>query len=173
MGVPPADDRTFPSALAAVAGASFNYCDDGIDYEPYAEFLSAKEATDWIRSWTGNGELDGDAFRVFGQDGAGGLVALWLIRPGRALVDQPVVFFGSEGELGVLATELAGFLWLLADGLGPHEAVFGPDEEPRVNPELTAIAERFAPGPRRAAAVIETAAAEFPDFESTIEALCR
>ena len=149
---------------------------DGIDLEPFEAFLSAEETTDWFRAWTGNGELDGDAFRVFGQDGTGGYAAFWLIRPGRPLADQPVVFLGSEGETGVVARDLGDFLWLLADGLGPWEAATShePDRIPRPDPRLTAVAERFAPDRRRpAAAVIELATEEFPDFDDTVMALCR
>ncbi|MFI8266555.1 hypothetical protein [Streptomyces sp. NPDC085665] len=77
-------------------------------------------STEWFRAWTGNRELIGDRFRVFGQDGTGGYAALWLIRPDRVLVEQPIVFLGSEGETGVVALDLGTFLWLLADGFGPH-----------------------------------------------------
>jgi hypothetical protein len=38
----------------------------GIDYEPYGDFLSAEETTEWFRAWTGNDEVDGDAFRIRG-----------------------------------------------------------------------------------------------------------
>lgn len=134
------------------------------------------ETTDSFRAWTGNGELDGDAFRVFGQDGTGGYAALWLIRPDRPLADQPVVFLGSEGETGVVARDLGDFLWLLADGFGPWEAAtsYEPDWTPRPNPDLTAVAERFAPDRRRSSAdVIESAAQEFPGFDDTVMELCR
>jgi hypothetical protein len=124
--------------------------------------------------WTGNGEIDGDDFRVFGQDGTGGYVAFWLVRPVRALADQPVVFLGSEGELGVVAHDLASYLWLLADGFGPYEAVEYPERAARPNPELLKIAERYTPGPHRPATeVIAAARHEFPDFDRTITALCR
>ncbi|TPQ22227.1 SMI1/KNR4 family protein [Streptomyces sporangiiformans] len=141
-----------------------------------AAFLSADETTAWFRAWTGNGDLNGDGFRVFGQDGTGGYAAFWLIRRGRALVEQPVVFLGSEGETGVVACNLAGFLWLLADGFGPWEAAtsYEPDRVPRANRELTAIAEDFAPHLRASAtAVTEQATREFPDFGDTIMELCR
>jgi len=59
------DDRRFPPALAAVAEAEFDYDDgEGIDFEPYGAFDSAEETTDWIRHWTGNHELDGDAVKT-------------------------------------------------------------------------------------------------------------
>ncbi|MER6162309.1 SMI1/KNR4 family protein [Streptomyces sp. NPDC001868] len=150
--------------------------DDGVDFEPFEAFLTAEETTDWFRAWTGNGELNGDAFRVFGQDGTGGYAAFWLVRPDRPLAEQPVVFLGSEGETGVVARDLGAFLWLLADGFGPWEAAtsYEPDWVPHPHRELTAIAEQFAPLRRAPAGlVIEQAAQEFPDFDDTIMELCR
>lgn len=177
MRVTLTDDRQFPDALAAALAVPFEYAGgDGVDFEPFTAFLSAEETTGWFRAWTGNGELSGHDLRVFGQDGSGGYAAFWLVRPGRPLADQPVVFLGSEGETGVVAQDLASFLWLLAGGFGPWEAAtsYEPDWTPHPSSELAAVAERFAPDRRQAAAtVIEQATAEFPDFDDTIMELCR
>lgn len=181
--VPRVIDRTFPAALVALAGIEFPWDYDeeteesgpgNIDYEPYSEFDSADETTDWIRSWTGNKELDGEPFRVFGQDGTGGLVASWLVRPGRPLAEQPVAFFGSEGEAGVVATDLGSFLWLLAGGVGPLEAVqFGADSGVPFE-ELREVAEEHAGVPQRSPAqVLAAARAEFPGFAQTVQSWCR
>lgn len=148
---------------------------DGADFEPFPAFLPAEETTGWFRAWTGNKDLDGDGFRIFGQDGTGGYAALWLTRPALALTEQPVVFLGSEGETAVIARDLGDFLWLLADGLGPCEAADLHERQraTRPNPELRSVAERFAPGRNRSAAtVIELATQEFPDFDDTIAELC-
>ncbi|MFJ8154294.1 SMI1/KNR4 family protein [Streptomyces sp. NPDC094468] len=173
----PADDLRFPEALAAALSLPFDYDDgDGVDFEPFPAFLSAEETADWFRSWTGNAELTGDSFRVFGQDGTGGYAAFWLVRPDRPLVDQPVVFLGSEGETGVVARDLGAFLWLLAGGYGPWEAAtsYEPDWTPRRNEQLTAIAEHFAAAHRQPApTVVEQATGEFPHFDDTILELCR
>ncbi|MET8115413.1 SMI1/KNR4 family protein [Streptomyces prasinus] len=169
------DDRRLPPALADVARTGFDYDDgNGIDFEPYSVFCSAEETTGWLRQWTGNPELDGDAYRLFGQDGTGGLAALWYGRPGRPLAEQPVVFMGSEGQCGVVAGNLSDFLWMLADGYGPLEAVlFGVDAS-RPDAALTALAERHATTPRRPAhAILTEARAEFPTFAEDIAALCR
>ncbi|RDI24551.1 SMI1/KNR4 family protein [Lentzea flaviverrucosa] len=176
------DDRVFPAALAALSAIDFPWEYDekadepspgNIDYEPYQEFDSAEETTGWIRSWTGNEELDGDAFRPFGQDGTGGLAVLWLVREG-PLTAQPVVFFGSEGEVGPVATSLGEFLWLLAGGVGPQEAVeFGSDSGVP-NEELRAVAEKYSGvGPRTPAEVLAAARAEFPDFAEKVQSWCR
>ncbi|MEU7021116.1 SMI1/KNR4 family protein [Streptomyces sp. NPDC046203] len=176
MTTPP-DDRTFPAALAAALAVPFAYDDGkGIDFEPFPAFLSAEDTTDWFRAWTGNRELDGDAFRVLGQDGTGGYAAFWLIRPGAPLTDQPVVFLGSEGETGVVARCLGDFLWVLAGGFGPLEAAteHEPDWTPRPDAARAAVARRFAPEREAPAeALIAAAAREFPDFDDDLMALCR
>ncbi|MER7181709.1 SMI1/KNR4 family protein [Streptomyces hyaluromycini] len=173
----PTDDRQFPAALAAALVLPFDYDDgNGVDFEPFPAFLSIEETTDWFRAWTGNAELNDGRFRVFGQDGTGGYAAFWLIRPHRPLVDQPVVFLGSEGETGVVARDLSAFLWLLAGGYGPREATtsYEPGWTARHNQELTAVAERFAADHEQsAAAIIEQATREFSDFDDTIMELCR
>ncbi|CAM5684177.1 hypothetical protein SALBM311S_09133 [Streptomyces alboniger] len=172
-----ADDQQFPAALAAALAIPFDYNDgQGVDFEPFPAFLSEEETTDWFRAWTGNAELSGNDFRVFGQDGTGGYAAFWLTRPSCPLVDQPVVFLGSEGETGVVARDLGAFLWLLAGGFGPWEAASSdePDWTPSPNHDLVAVAERFAADRKQSAvAVIEQATQEFADFDDTIMELCR
>ncbi|MEV0677388.1 SMI1/KNR4 family protein [Actinosynnema sp. NPDC050436] len=166
-------DRTFPPALAAVAEVEFEH-DTGMDFEPRREFLSAEDTADWIRAWTDNPVASGDDYLVFGQDGTGGYAAVWLVRPGAEVVDQPVVFLGSEGELGVVAGDLAGFLWVLAGGVGPYEATEYPEEPGKPHAQLRAVAERFAPGRERPAVdVVADARREFPDFADRITALVR
>ena len=169
------DDRRFPPALADVAQAELDYDDgEGVDFEPYRAFDSAEKTTEWLRLWTGNRELDGEAYRIFGQDGAGGLAALWCVRPGQPLAGQPVVFMGSEGEVGVVAGNLSDFLWVLADGFGPREAALDGEREPRPDAALADLAQRHAATARRPAREIVTEAqAEFATFADDIDALCR
>lgn len=176
MIVIPGDDRSFPPALADVARVEFDYGDEGegVDFEPYEAFVSAEETTDWLRHWTGNHELDGGAYRVFGQDGSGGLAAVWCVRPGLPLDRQPVVFMGSEGEVGLVAGDLSGFLWVLADGFGPREAALYPDREARPDAALSELAVRHVTTPRRPAReIVAEARAEFPTFEGDLFELCR
>ncbi|MEU4652430.1 SMI1/KNR4 family protein [Streptomyces sp. NPDC023723] len=170
-------DRSFPPALAAALAVSFEYDDGkGVDFEPFPAFLSRAETTDWLRSWTGNPAVDGDAFRVFGRDGTGGYAAFWMLQEHQPLTGQPVVFLGSEGETGVVARDLGAFLWLLAGGYGPWEAAtsYEPGWTARSNHELTVVAEQFAADCRLPAPdVLAQAAREFPHFDDFALALCR
>lgn len=165
----PDEDRGLPPALADLARIDFSYADDdSIDFEPYEVFLPTEETAREIRAWTGDDE-SGEAYRIFGQDGSGGLAALWLARPGRPLTEQPVVFLCSEGACGVVAGSLSDFLWMMADGVGPFEAVFFKARTGRAHSELTELAERHAVTPRRSAEeIIESAQAEFPSFAGDI-----
>lgn len=168
-------DTRFPKVLSSLHALEFDYEDgDGIDFEPYQEFQSAEDNASWIQAWTGNKELTGQEYRVFGQDGSGGYAAFWLKRPGADLLAQPIVFFGSEGELGVVASDFNDYLWLLASGIGPYEAVaYGVDEDVTPSQEFAAFAAKHAPEKRTARQVIDRARAEFPSFEDDIRALCK
>ncbi|MFE5029244.1 SMI1/KNR4 family protein [Streptomyces sp. NPDC056656] len=176
MTEPTCSDRRFPPALADVARVEFDYGEEGegVDFEPYDAFDSAEETTEWLRNWTGNHELDGGVYRVFGQDGTGGLAAIWCARPGRPISEQPVVFMGSEGECGVVAANLSDFLWVLADGFGPMEAALDKEREARHDAALANLAERHATTPRRSAREIITEAQdEFATFADDLDELCR
>ena len=170
-------DRTLPTLLADLHKLDFDYASgEGIDFEPYAQFQSSEENRSWIQAWTGNDTLTAAEYRVFGQDGTGGLAAFWLVRGAgsEALLEQPIVFFGSEGEVGVVARNFSDYLWLLADGFGPYEAVVAPDFERAPNAAFTAFAARHALTSKKTAReVIAAARAEFPNFERGIAALCR
>lgn len=168
-------DRTLPPALAAVNALEYDYNDgDGVDFEPYTEFQSADENASWIRAWTGNDELDGSEYRIFGQDGTGGYAAIWMTRNGAPLEAQPIVFFGSEGELGVIARNLNDYLWLLAGGFGPLEAVAYPDSDREINMEIADLAAQYASADEKSARdAIRLANEEFPNFEAEIRAVCR
>ncbi|MEU5940686.1 SMI1/KNR4 family protein [Micromonospora sp. NPDC047548] len=167
---------TLPAPLREAQDGGFDYDGgDGIDFEPYDAFLTLAETAEWWQAWSGSRTMDGVDFRIFGQDGTGGLAAFWLVRPGEPVEHQPVVFLGSEGEMSVVARNLAAYLWLLAGGFGPVEATMWPRHEHRPRPDAhrTAIAGRYAPQARQAPPeVIEAARAEFPDFEPFIDSLC-
>lgn len=118
-------DQTLPETLAAMRSVKFNW--EQYDYLGYATFWSTQKTADWLQAWTGNKRVDGAQFRVFGADGSGGQVAIWLAHPRMVLSDQPVVFFGSEGARAVVAQNLADFAWLLAGGILKRAAAAFPE----------------------------------------------
>ncbi len=174
--VPGMSDLTFPPALEDLAGFGGS---DEPEFEMFDEFESPEETADWLDMWTGNDGVDGREFRCFGKDFGGGYLALWPVREGRPPEEQPVVYLGSEGDVAVLGRDVGSFLWLLAQGVDPHscpgKAESGDPVEPReTHPELAEIAERHAPGARRAPKeILARAREEFPHFQAVIDAMCR
>ncbi|MEN9865617.1 MAG: hypothetical protein RL748_1207 [Pseudomonadota bacterium] len=167
-------NTAFPPVLAKLHQLEFDY-DDGeeIEFEPYQAFLSPEENADWIKAWTGNASIDGSQFRIFGQDGTGGYAALWLTNPEKVLEEQPVVFLGSEGETGVVAGNLDEYLWLLAAGIGPMEAVEYPGQDREPNPQFTEFARMNSKvAAMNGAEVIARANAAYPSFSQYIRSLC-
>ena len=146
----------------------------GCDFKPYEAFEAPECTASWFRRWTGNPEVDGSEFRFFGSTGDGGYVGFWLVRPGAPITDQPVVYLGSEGQLGVVARDVGDLLWLFAAGYGPAEAVEELDGDQEPNDAFRVIAERHAPGRELPVEQIVSAArAEFSHFSDYIDALCR
>ena len=168
-------EQVMPAVLQKLHTLGFNYAgDEGIDFEPYSKFLSEEETRSWIRAWTGNKELHGTEYRVFGKDGTGGYAAFWLTRPGEDLLGQPIVFFSSEGEIGFVAANFSEYLWLLAGGIGPHEAILFPDLNRPSDPVFTAFAERHSGTPHLGPwEVVVRAQTEFPSFAQEIQSVCR
>ncbi len=167
-------DVPLPPLLAELHEYEFQYEDgSGIDFEGFDEFLDAEETAEWLQAWTGNDDVDGAEYRIFGEDGTGGYAAFWLVRKGRPVLEQPIVFFGSEGELGVVAFDFADYLWLLAAGVGPYEAIgYGPDSgDP--DEEFEEFAEEHALAAKKSPAEVLARAKEaFPSFADDIRALC-
>ena len=159
-------ETAFPEVLAKLLQLEFEYREEGgIDFEPYDAFQDAEENAEWIRAWTGNPELDGAEFRFFGADGTGGMAGFWMVREGAELLEQPIVFFGSEGELGMVASNFADFLWLLADGVGPLEAVEYGADDARPESEFIEFANAHAPKRNKSGVeVLKVANEEFPTF---------
>ncbi len=171
----PQPDQAFPAPLARLNKLDYDYTDgDGIDFEPYSEFVSAEETNDWFRAWTGNEIADGSCFRVSGQDGTGGYAAFWIIYPGRNILEQPIVFLGSEGERGIVACNFDSYLWLLAAGVGPYEAIAYPTADRSSNEQFLAFArENSSLEHMGGKTVLEEARNKHPDFADLIESLCR
>ncbi|MFT6587356.1 MAG: hypothetical protein ACJAVU_003510 [Cognaticolwellia sp.] len=167
-------DREFPELLKQLHSIEIDYNDgEGIDFEPFDSFYSKSETTEWIKAWTGNNEVDGNDYLIFGQDGSGGYAAFWCVKDNCDLLQQPIVFFGSEGELGIIAQTFYDYLWLFARGVGPYEATVYPDESGTENQLFLDFAVKYANSHESSASnVIKRAASEFPEFISKIESLC-
>jgi hypothetical protein len=98
-----------PSVFAGLA-------DIGAEHSEF-ELRDPDESDSDIKAWLGAVPKDGTRFIVFAQDGTGSLFCLWL-RPGHKDVETaPVVYLGSEGELGVLGKDPAAFLEFVASGM--------------------------------------------------------
>lgn len=168
-------DRAMPKVLRELLELEFEYADgNGMDFEPYSEFLSEEETRSWIQAWTGNKDLTGEEYLIFGQDGTGGYAAIWYARADRGLLDQPFVFFGSEGDLGVIAENFSSFQWLLAGGFGPYEAMAYPEGDREANATFTDFARRHAGGPQlKPQEVLAKARHEFSTFEENVRSSCR
>lgn len=165
----------FPLLLTQLHQLEFDYADgDGIDFEPYQHFMSIDDTQDWFKAWTGNPDADARDYLIFGQDGTGGYAAIWTIRQNYSLLDQPVVFFGSEGELGIVAANFSDYLWLLAANYGPYEAVAYPNDTRPSNVAFSHFAQQHATTPQHSATeILKLAHAEFPDFNQFIEVFIR
>ena len=168
-------NRMMPKLMRELHQLEFDYADgQGIDFEPYHDFLSPEETSGWFRAWTGNEMADASQYLVFGQDGTGGYAAIWRIRDEQDLLEQPIVFFGSEGELGIVAQNFTDYLWLLAGGHSPYEAVADPSDEQSPQPAFTEFARLHAATPQeKPSRIISKARAEFPDFAERIRTICR
>lgn len=96
-----------------------------------------------INAWFGALPGDGTRFIVFAQDGTGSLYCVWL-RPGHDHIETaPIVYLGSEGELGVLGKDPTAFLEFVASGMSfdGHAGSFfdpleGEDDEDYVTETL-------------------------------------
>jgi len=167
--------QILPELMQKLHKLEFDYSDgQGIDFEPYETFLSAEETGDWFQAWTGNSDVDGDSFLIFGQDGTGGYAAFWRVRDNEDLLAQPIIFLGSEGELGIVSQNFSDYLWLLASGHGPYEAIAYPDDEKSPNLEFLEFAKQNATTPQsKPTEIIARAQAEFADFEEHILSLCK
>lgn len=145
----------------------------GMDFEMYEAFEPSPETAWWYRLWTGNEKVDGSEFRFFGREGSGGYTGLWLIREGRPLVEQPVVFLGSEGERSVMAVNVGAFLWLVAQGYGPCEVMGWSDGPCAPDPDVLDVARRHAPDAHgEPEEILGRAREEFPDFQEYIDSQC-
>ncbi len=165
-------NREIPSVLAKLNEIDIDYEADGIDFEPYQQFMSQEEQAEWLVAWTGNKNARLQLL-IFGQDGTGGYAAIWPVNEGKPILDQPIVFMGSEGQVGVVAACFSDYLWLLASGHGPCEAVQFLDANASQNMAFLEFAEQHASTPKAGAVEIVAKAVDaYPSFNEMIDGLC-
>lgn len=165
-------DREFPPILAKLNQIDIDYDEDGIDFEPYQQFMMSEEQAEWLGAWTGNKSAQLPLL-IFGQDGTGGYAAIWPVNEGAAILDQPIVFMGSEGQVGVVAACFSDYLWLLAAGHGPCEVVEFLDESASPNVAFLEFAKLHATTPQSGVAdIVARAESAYPSFKEMIDGLC-
>ena len=168
-------DTSLPAVMSELHRLPFDYANgDGIDFEPFERLLPSAETSAWFQAWTGNSEANGAELRIFGRDGSGGYAAYWLVVADKPILEQPIVFIGSEGEIGVVAATFDEYLWLLAGGIGPYEAVAYPQLDREPDPSFTQFAREHSSVSRMPPAQIMAKAREiYPEFRTWMESLCR
>ncbi len=125
-----------------------------------------------LKSWFRNDPSACEEFLPFGRGASGDVYALWLtegLLPDRA----PVVMFGSEGALQVLASNPEQFCRLLCLGyseIGLDDPASPPVDFDETEPFRRFILERYAfELPARAKPIIDEANGRFPSFEDWVK----
>lgn len=120
--------------------------EEGVDLELDSGLSTLQEAAQELQSWLGTAPAVVVPIRWFGQDRSGGRYGLWILHAEAALEAQPVVFFGSEGEHGVIARDLADFLVLLSRGISVLDVIEKTKKfDVRPMPAIRVVAQRHAP----------------------------
>ncbi|MDB5281109.1 MAG: F-box/LRR-repeat protein 14 [Bacteroidota bacterium] len=142
------------------------FADELNDSEIDIEFLNKVEeniATTWFRKPLPDVDRQ---FKGFAQDGTGSYFAIWLY-DNRDWKESPIVCFGSEGETGVIASNIGGFMALIALGHDPYALLH--HEAGKVKPlkkMLKWVEENFKVEiPKDALKAVKNAIAGAPDFE--------
>jgi hypothetical protein len=127
-----------------------------------------------VKDWFPDKPEISSQFLPFGRGACGDVYALWLhgseIQPDTA----PVVMFGSEGELPVLASSALEFCRLLCLGyaeIGLDDPLSEPRDYAETEPFRRFMSERFGfELPENAAPIIAEAESSVPNFAAFVEA---
>lgn len=172
------DDASSP-VLSACCSLEFDLKSSGIDFEPFQEIWNADHSRAWLREWAGGADHDesSDTFRIFGRDRSGGCAALWIRNPSLSLDEQPIVCFESEGKSHLVAQNAKNFLWLLASGVGPLEAVrsLRPDYEAKPHRKAHKAALRLAGDAKKSARdiVLSASGLLLTDFSAVVDQMSK
>lgn len=159
--------RRLPAALRALC----QYADEH-GYPISGCFELSTIGMEDLRGWFRLSPSAADDFLPFGRGATGDVYAVWLTNepdPERA----PVVMFGSEGLLRVLASDSAEFCTLLGVGykeLGNDDESAPPveNEAPRALREFLRKRFQVVP-PHTGEEIVRVAAAAHPGFQSWVE----
>ena len=127
---------------------------------------------DDLKCWFRDDPASYEQFLPFGRGASGDVYALWLTNefsPEHA----PIVMFGSEGELEVLATDPEQFCRLLCLGyseIGLDDPTTQPTDYDETAPFRQFMVERYGfQLPATAAPIIDAARTAFPSFKTWVE----
>ncbi len=165
----------FPDLLTKLHNLKFDYNEEGsMEFESYQSFMSREDTSEWLKLWTGNKQADASSLLVFGQDGSGGYTAFWLVNQGNEILEQPIVFLGSEGEISVVSKDFNDYLWLLSQNCGPMEVVYSNEYIPKTNEIFLDFAKENSRSPfRSVSTIISDAQNSYSSFKNWIESIIR
>ena len=134
-------------------------------------FELSADGMDALRAWFRDESAPYEQFLPFGSGASGDIYALWLAKQ-LAPEHAPVVMFGSEGELEVLASDPEQFCRLLCLGyseIGLDDPTSKPTDFDETAPFRNFMLERYAfELPATAAPIVDAAKAAFPSFKTWI-----
>lgn len=156
-----------PEAIVKVC----KYLDEH-DYPISGCFELSTIGMDDLRGWFKKNPEAIDSLMAFGRGASGDVYALWLIND-LTPEEAPVVMFGSEGELVVLARNAKEFCMLLCLGYSElgrdNHAEVGTDYEDTLSFRQYIQNIYNFDLPLTAEATISQANQEYPDFQSLVE----
>ena len=127
---------------------------------------------DDLKGWFASDPSAYNQFLPFGRGACGDVYALWLMDD-LTPEEAPVVMFGPEGELEVLALDSEQFCRLLCLGyseIGLEDPAAAPTDFDETEPFRRFVLDRYDfQLPTTALPIIEDAKARFPSFRSWVE----
>ncbi len=163
--------NTLPKLFTGMADA-------GIEHGEF-ELCDPEESDANLRAWLGGLPKDGSRVVTFTQDGTGSYFGIWL-RANHADVEAaPVIYLGSEGELGVLGKDPRAFIELLGSAMtfdGHAGSFFSTDDDADYVIERRERTASFAKQTlgldvlREPNAIKAEAEAAYPDLQAWVDA---
>lgn len=136
-------------------------------------FELSKIGMDDLKGWFPNDPATYEQFLPFGRGASGDVYALWL-HDGRPPEEAPVVMFGSEGELEVLASDAVQFCRLLCLGyseIGLDSPTAPPRDYEDTHQFRTFMIQRHGFDlPQTAEPIVASARLASPDFAAFVSA---